>query len=210
MAARPRYALVTVGIPHDMSESEIEELADALQRTANRYGCEIVGGDTVGSDKLHLSVTVVSYSDNPLLRKGLMPGDLLAYTGTLGESKRNLEALFRGETLSPDARFFEPVLRDEFIFAARPFLRAGMDISDGLFCDANKLLDYNEKGLEILKNISDDEGFSGEEYEMLVAFSPELREDVERIATMTDTPLTIFGRVTENDFRFPCKSHHFR
>jgi thiamine-monophosphate kinase len=209
MAAKPRYALVSVGIPRDMDDSEIAELVEAMQRTAEAYGCEIIGGDTVGSDKLHISITLVSRSDNPLLRKGLECGDLLAFTGTLGESKRNLEALFRGEKLPADARFFEPTLRDAFVYAARPYLRAGMDISDGLFCDVNKMLDYNDTGIEILKNISEEEGYSGEEYEMLVAFAPDHRENVERLAAMTNTPLTVFAEVAKNGFRFPCESHHF-
>jgi thiamine-monophosphate kinase len=84
-----------------------------------------------------------------------------------------------------------------------------MDISDGLFCDVNKMLEYNDTGIEILKNISEGEGYSGEEYEMLVAFAPEHRENVERLAAMTNTPLTVFAKVVKNDFRFPCTSHHF-
>ena len=209
MNARPRYALVTLGIPPAMREEDIAALTDALQRTAAEYGCDIIGGDTVKSDALHLSIALVSHTDAPLLRTGLQEGDMLAFTGTLGESKRHLDALFRGEAVPADSRFYEPTLRANFIREARPFLRAGMDISDGLFCDTNKLLDINETGLEILKNISDEEGLSGEEYEMLVAFAPQHEEDVRCIAEATGTPLTVFGNIAPNGFRFACKGHHF-
>ena len=209
MNAHPKYALVTVCIPPEMTTSQIDELTGSMECTASAFGCEIIGGDTIGGEKLHLSIALVSESDNPLLRSGLKPGDLLAYTGTLGESKKALDALFRGEKIAADSRFYEPQLRADFIYAAREYLRSGMDISDGLYCDTNKLLDMNKYGFEILKNIDDDTGFSGEEYEMLVAFPEEHLEAVEKVSKRTDTPLTVFAKVAENDKRFPCKSHHF-
>jgi len=210
MNARPKFALVTVSIPQDMGTGQIDELMESMHQTAAQFGCEIIGGDTVGGEKLHLSITIISESDDPLLRKGLEEGDLLAYTGTLGESGRDLKALFRGERIAPDSRFYEPQLRAAFIYRSRPFLKAGMDISDGLYCDTNKLLEMNGLGFEILENINDEKGFSGEEYEMLVGFSKSNLEAVKAIAKETDTPLTVFARAVRNDRRFPCKSHHFK
>ena len=209
MNAEPKYALVTVSIPSDLTHDEIDELTQSMERTAKEYGCEIIGGDTIGGDKLHLSVTIVSKSKKPLLRTGLKEGDLLAFTGTLGESKRDLDALFRGEKIADKSRFFEPTLRAEFVAQARDYLHTGMDISDGLFCDTNKLLDINKYGFEAVENISDEIGFSGEEFEMLISFHPEDLEVLKEIAKKTKTPLTVFAKVAQNDDRFLCKSHHF-
>ena len=210
MNAQPRFALVTVSLPQDTGTEEIDELIRSLEETAAEYGCEIIGGDTVAGDKVHLTITLISHSDDPLLRKGLEEGDLLAYTGTLGESKRDLDRLLGGEKIEADSRFYEPQLRVEFIKKARPFLSAGMDISDGLYCDTNKLLDMNEYGFNILKSINDDTGFSGEEYEMLVGFKKEHLERLEEIAETSGTTLTVFAEVAKNSERFPCKSHHFQ
>ena len=209
MNARPQYALVTVSLPPDLSNTDIDALTQSMETTAKAYGCEIIGGDTVGGEKLNLSITIISKSENPLLRTGLKEGDLLAYTGTLGESKRDLDALFRGEKIDEKSRFFEPELRAEFIERSRPFLRVGMDISDGLYCDTNKLLDINKYGFNILKTINDEIGFSGEEYEMLIGFKKEDLEAIESIANTLNLPLTTFAEVAENEERFPCKSHHF-
>jgi len=209
MNAQPQYALVTVSIPSDLTHLEIDELTQSMQATAKEYGCEIIGGDTIGGDKLHLSITIISKSDNPLLRSDLKVGDLLAYTGVLGSSKRDLEALFRGEKIDLNSRFYTPKLRAEFIAKARPFLNAGMDISDGLFCDTNKLLDINKYGFEKLHTIDDTVGLSGEEYEMLVSFSATKLEVVKAMAEETNTHLTVFAKVVENDERFRCDSHHF-
>jgi thiamine-monophosphate kinase len=209
MNAQPQFALVTVSIPKDMTESEIDELTLSMENTAKEYNCEIIGGDTIGGDKLHLSITIISKSDTPLLRTGLKVGDLLAYTGTLGESKRDLDALSRGEKIANDSRFLEPILRSDFIANARPFLRTGMDISDGLFCDTNKMLDINKYGFDVFESISDEIGRSGEEYEMLVSFAPEHHGEVMEVAEETNTPLTVFAKVAKNDDRYACKSHHF-
>ncbi len=210
MNAAPRYALVTVSIPPDMTEAQIDALTLSLEQTATEYGCEIIGGDTIGGDKLHLSITLISQSSAPLLRKGLQEGDLLAYTGKLGESKHDLERLYAGEAITPDSRFYEPILRRDFVTQARAYLHAGMDISDGLYCDTNKLLDTNSLGMEILESINEDTGLSGEEYEMLVAFDPGDLSKIEAIARQTDTPLNIFAKAAVNERRFGCKSHHFR
>ena len=209
MNAEPKYALVTVALPSDMSHEDIDELTQSLEKTAKEYGCEIIGGDTIGGDKLHLSITIISKSKNPLLRTTLQEGDLLAFTGILGESKKDLEALFRGENISKTSRFYEPTLRAAFIAKSRAYLSSGMDISDGLFCDTNKLLDINKYGFDVLEEVDDEVGLSGEEYEMLISFKQEDLKAIKAIAKETDTPLTVFAKVARNDDRYPCGSHHF-
>lgn len=209
MNAKPLYALVSVSIPHDFEYRDMDRLTQSLQDTAASFDCKIIGGDTIGGEKLHLSITIISQSQAPLLRTGLREGDLLAYTGRLGESGENLAALKRGEEIAEDARFYEPTLRAAFVAQARAYLRAGMDISDGLYCDTNKLLDMNKYGFKISKNINDKMGFSGEEYEMLVGFDPLHLARLKNIAKETGTPLTVFAEVAKNSQRFPCKSHHF-
>jgi thiamine-monophosphate kinase len=209
MNAKPQYALVAVSIPPNITHKEIDELTKSLDDAAKEYGCEIIGGDTIGGDKLHLSITIISKSDSPLLRTTVEDGDLLAFTGVLGDSKRDLDRLFRGEKIDANSRFYKPILRAEFIAKSRPFLHAGMDISDGLFCDTNKLLDINKYGFNILENINDDIGLSGEEYEMLVSFSESDLEAIKAVSIETNTPLTVFAKVAKNSDRFRCESHHF-
>ncbi|HIQ28667.1 MAG TPA: thiamine-phosphate kinase, partial [Sulfurovum sp.] len=191
MNAAPKFALVTVSLPQTLTHDEIDALMESMEQTANEYGCEIIGGDTIGGDKLHLSITIISKSDSPLLRTGLVEGNLLAYTGVLGESKKDLDALYRGEKIAKNARFYEPLLRAGFIEKSRHLLTAGMDISDGLYCDTNKLLEINHYGFIILENINDEIGLSGEEYEMLISFNPENLKEIQDIAKETNTPLTV-------------------
>ena len=209
MNAKPLYALVTISLPPYLSQNDIVTLTQSLQATATEYGCEIIGGDTVGGDRLNLSITIISKSNTPLLRKGLQEGDLLLYTGILGESKRDLDKLFAGQSIKCNSKFYEPQLRQEFISKAREYLRVGMDISDGLYCDTNKLLDYNELGFEPIVDIDEEIGLSGEEYEMLIGIAPEQLSSVQKIASKLELPLTLFAKVIYNDRRYRCESHHF-
>lgn len=209
MNAKPLYALVTVSIPKDIDKKDIDNLLNGLQDGAKNYGCEIIGGDTIGGDKLHISITIVSKSNNPLLRKGVKEGDLLAFTGTLGESKRDLNRLFKGEKIESSSRFLKPTLREKFIKEAREFLNAGMDISDGLFCDTNKLLKINNLYPKLIEKIDYEIGSSAEEYEMLIAFSPKNKESILEISSKTDTKITIFAIASLKKEQLQCKSHHF-
>jgi thiamine-monophosphate kinase len=209
MNAKPLYALVALSLPKEITTDEIDEIIDSIHKTASEYGCEIIGGDTIAGERLDFTITIISKSQNPLTRKGLKEGDLLAYTGSLGESKRDLNRLFRGEKIASDSRFIEPVLRQEFIEKARPYLSVGMDISDGLFSDTNKLLDYNSIGFEPIIDISYDIGSSGEEYEMLVGFDANNLDKILEIASRVDIALTLFAKVVDNKKRFKSVEHHF-
>lgn len=208
MNAQPLYALVTLSLPKEIITKEIDEIIGSLHQIASEFQCEIIGGDTIVGERLDFSITIISQSENPLTRKGLKEGNLLAYTGHLGESRHDLNRLFNGEKISDSSRFIEPILRQEFIEKARPYLSVGMDISDGLFCDTNKLLDYNNIGFKELITIDKEIGESGEEYEMLIGFEHFNRGKIEKIANELNLSLTIFGEVLENDKRFSCKNHH--
>ena len=78
MDADPKYALVALSLPKDISTNEIDELLAALEKTAKDFNCEIIGGDTIAGDKLHISITIISESKRPLLRSGVKLGDLIA------------------------------------------------------------------------------------------------------------------------------------
>ncbi len=210
MNAIPLYALVTIALPNDLSYDEIAELTQAIQDTANEFDLEIIGGDTTGGERLNITITIISKSDNPLYRKGLQIDDILLYTGRLGESKRDLDRLFANEHIDENSKFYTPTLRGEFISKARKYLRVGMDISDGLYCDTNKLLEYNSLGFESIVEIAEDIGLSGEEYEMLIGVSPENLEAIGAIAKDMDIPLTAFAKISDNQNRYPCLSHHFK
>ena len=210
MNAKPKYMLITIAIPKDFTKDKVDRLTKKFKQISKEYQIDIIGGDTIGSDRLGIVITMIGTSNNPLRRDTLNSGDFLAYTGNLGSVKRDLEMLFDGERIPDNSKFYNPKIRVDFIRAATPWLTAGMDISDGLYCDTNKLLKLNNLYPLQLIPITPDIGFSGEEYEMLIAFKPENLERIKKIAKVTKTPITIFAKASSIKHEYyPCKSHHF-
>lgn len=209
MNADPKYALLAVALPSSLKAKDLKELNSGFNEAAKEFGIEIIGGDTISNIKIDITVTIMAESKRPLLRRGLKCGDLLAYTGRLGSSKSALDSLLRYNTKRKNSRFFRPVLRQEFIKRSTSSLHCGMDISDGLFSDLNKLASVNKMGFDFNRVISKEIGCSGEEYEMLVAFSPRQRKKLLRLAKSTRTKLTIFAKAKRRHYKSKCKAHHF-
>ncbi|MDD2266807.1 thiamine-phosphate kinase [Sulfuricurvum sp.] len=209
MNATPKYALLGVAMPKSMSLHEMDELSRGMQEATSQYGVEIIGGDTIGNSKLDLSITIVSHASHPLLRRGIKKGDVIAYTGTIGQSAKELNYLLSGGKTHSKSRFVAPRLRQGFVRRSRRYLRAGMDISDGLFSDVEKLCSVNRMRIRFEKKIAKKIGCSGEEYEMLIAFSPKRLSTIRRIAAVSRTPVTVVGKVQRGRFTNRCKRHHF-
>ncbi|WP_345993948.1 thiamine-phosphate kinase [Sulfurimonas sp. HSL-1716] len=209
MNATPLYALLAVAMPKDIGRSGMKEISSGFIQAAEKYGIDIIGGDTISNSKLDISVTIISKTKKPLLRRGMKKGDLLAYTGRIGDSKKDLKKLLRGGVLHPRSKFRNIMLRDAFISRATRYLSSGMDISDGIFSDLDKLSSVNALGYDFLKKISKDIGCSGEEYEMLVSFGAREKKAVQRRAAQTRTPITVFAKAARKRYKNRCKPHHF-
>ncbi len=139
--ARPVGAAVVLSCPRRWNGLAV---MDGLIAELERHGCPLLGGDTTGADQLMVSVTVwgEAWPDSRLLnRHGAGPGDLLVVTGPLGGSLAN------GRHLRPEPRFAEGRW-----LAASPWIRAAMDLSDGLAADAPKLAEASASGCLLLPN----------------------------------------------------------
>jgi len=145
----------------------------------------------------------------PLLRKGLKVGDLLAYTGEVGKSARELRKLLRFSKVFKYSKFKNITLRDEFIKKTKRHLRIGMDISDGIFTDMERLAKINRVGFDFFVSFSKEVGCSGEEYEMIIGFDKRKKKAIIQRAKQTRTPLHIFAQVKRKGFKNRCKGHHF-
>ncbi len=209
MNAVPKQALLSVAMPKDISPAEMEELAAGFQETAEEYGIDIIGGDTIANVKLDISVTIISTSTRPLRRDRIRPGMLLAYTGDLGRSLRDLKKLLAGGRVPSTSRFISPTLRYGFIKQAGDVLAGGMDISDGLGTELSRIARSNRLGFRFFHSLSKTTLCSGEEYEMLVAFHPKHLARIRNIAKKTKTPLTIFAETVRGNYRSNCKANHF-
>jgi len=209
MNADPKYALLAVALPSTLSRADIKDLHAGFDKAAKEFGIEIIGGDTVSNIKVDITVTILAKSKKPLKRVGLKAGHLVAYTGQLGSSKKALDALLKNTYANKNSRFFRPILRQEFIGRTRNALSSGMDISDGLFSDLQKLSKANKLGYVFHHKITKSIGCSGEEYEMLISFSPRERKKMQRLSHSMRLDLTVFAKASRRHYKSTCKAHHF-
>ena len=209
MNAVPKYALLSVAMPKSISKKEMQDLVRGFQESASEFGVEIIGGDTISNTKLDITITIVSEAKKPLYRTPLRDGYILAYTGNLGNSKKDLQKLQNLGKIHKKSKFNNIILRDQFISKSRRVLKAGMDISDGLYSDLYKMLKLNKKGAKVLQNIPKKIGCSGEEYEMLIAFDVRDQKAVLQRAKASRVKLNIFAIVCSVNYKDRCKANHF-
>ena len=209
MNAIPKYALLSVAMPKSMSKKDMSELAEGFKEIAKQYSIEIIGGDTISNTKLDITITIISKTSRPLLRSMIRSGYVLGFTGELGRSAHALKKLFNLGKIHKNSKFIDIQLRQDFVQKSERVLKAGMDISDGLFSDLEKLTSLNKIGLKFFKPISKSIACSGEEYEMLVAFDKRDMKAVKRKAAQSRTKITFFAQAARNRYTNRCKAHHF-
>jgi thiamine-monophosphate kinase len=209
MNAIPKYALLTVAIPANFTKKELKDLAKGFKNVAKQYGITIIGGDTIANDTLNISITIISYTNNPIYRTGTKKDNLVCYTGKLGDSKKDLEQLFNNQKIKKDSKFIIPKLKANFFYAISPYINSALDISDGLFFELERLSKLNKIDFKFFHKISKDIGCSGEEYEILFTFNKKYKDKIQDIANDYNINLNIFAKATKGKFRSNCKKHHF-
>ena len=210
MNAKPHYALIGVTIPSGFTKGELKTLSRSFVDECDRWGIELIGGDTTSGPNLVISITIIAKTQKPLWRKGLRVGDYIAHTGSIGNSLKGLKTLLRGGELGKNSRFISPTLRADFIYKAAPFMSAGMDISDGIGKDLSRLCQINNLGVSFTCKLPKAQLCSGEEYEMLFGFHPRHLPKLRSISKKTHTPFRIIAQAKKGKFRSPCKEHHFK
>ncbi|AZL54894.1 thiamine-phosphate kinase [Aliarcobacter skirrowii] len=210
MNAKPKYALISIAIPKYYTNEELKELANGFKKAAKDFDFEIIGGDTIENHKLDISITIISKTSKPIYRSGVKEGDYLCYTGKLGDSKKDLEALLSGKKIKKSSKFIKPVLKADFFYEASKYINASMDISDGLFLDLEKLSIASNIGFDIFRKIDDNIASSGEEYEILFSCSQKNLKKIEQIAKKHKTKLNFFAKAVKGSFRTNLSNHHFK
>ena len=161
MAAEPGEAYISLGVPSDLSESDVLSLAASVEALAKETGVTVAGGDLVRSSTLFCSVTVVGWSDDAeqlIGRGGARVGDGVFVSGPLGGAAAGLALLEGAAGGELDRKLGEALicaqLRPQPRFdCARELRSAGagalIDLSDGLATDAGEIAVRSSVTLEI-------------------------------------------------------------
>lgn len=100
MMGTPRQLTVSIGVSKRFKVEDLEELYAGIRLACDAYHVDLVGGDTSASmTGLTLSITVVGVAQQPVLRSGAKPTDLICVSGDLGSSYMGLQLLEREKAL---------------------------------------------------------------------------------------------------------------
>jgi thiamine-monophosphate kinase len=146
MGARPGAVFLALSLPSSWKVTWLEALVRGAELCARTWGCSIAGGNLASAPVTVLTSTVAGSVDPAaaLRREGIQPGWGLAVTGTLGGAGAALRARSEGRPvdLAWAERLDRPQPRVEAGLALREAgIRVAMDVSDGLFLDAGRLLE---------------------------------------------------------------------
>lgn len=159
--AAPSGFLLTLALPK-RDEDWLARFANALGEDASAYGCPLLGGDTVSTPgPLMLSITAFGRvpKGRMIRRAGAGVGDIIAVTGTIGDSALGLSIL-QGKlpvNVLPDtvhrdfliSRYRIPEPRSAMAAIVLEYASAAMDISDGLAGDLAKLCAASDVSADI-------------------------------------------------------------
>ena len=153
MNATPTQIIMSIGISNRFSVEAIDEFYEGVYAACNKYGVDLVGGDTTSSQKgFVISVTAIGEvaPDKFVKRSTAQKGDLLCVSGDLGAAyvgllylEREKKIYMESPGVQPDlegesyviGRLLKPEARKDIVeFFSKEEIQptAMMDISDGL------------------------------------------------------------------------------
>ncbi len=153
MGGIPRWALLSVAIPPDLSLNFIDNFMRGFLELASEYNVTLIGGDTCSSRTgVTISVTIMGeqYPDLIVCRSGARPDDDIWVTGTLGDAALSLSLLENGNTASGLllSRLLNPTPRVSVAqaLAEERLVTAMIDISDGIRADFGHIAELSGVG----------------------------------------------------------------
>ncbi|MBV8524732.1 MAG: thiamine-phosphate kinase [Acetobacteraceae bacterium] len=210
--ASPVGYLLTLSAPRDTPDQWFGAFAEGLAQDQAAFGLSLLGGDTTstpGPISLSLMALGQAARGQAVRRAGAQPGDGIWVTGTIGDGALGLRVA-QGQLQDPSGyllnRYRLPQPRLGLRIAG--IASACMDISDGLIQDLDHLCRASGLGAEIacqLVPLSDAARRAGPEwlptcltggddYELLLAVSPEREAALGRESARAAIPLTRIGR----------------
>jgi thiamine-monophosphate kinase len=191
---QPVAVLVSLGLPGNLTQRDIEEIGSGLNAGARQYGAYVIGGDTGEASDLVISVSLFGIANKSelVLRSKAKPGDTVAVTGPFGKTSAGLKILADhlkvpkeiSKALIESVLMSNARLKEGLALAKSGAVTAAIDSSDGLAWSLHEIAraskvritvnslpiaDEVEKFAVINKLGSSDLAlYGGEEYELVV------------------------------------------
>lgn len=96
--AEPLYIMISLSLPKVIGGDFVKSFYEGVQFSTEKYGVKVAGGDLTASDKVYISICAIGrkYNDVTVSRNCAKKGDIIAVTGTHGDSAGGLTLLSKG------------------------------------------------------------------------------------------------------------------
>jgi thiamine-monophosphate kinase len=209
MGARPRWALLGAVLPAPTIDW-IAAFADGFFACADKYGVDLIGGDTTrGSRAFCVTIVGEAPAGQALRRTGAHVGDSIWVSGWPGRAALALAHLQgRTELVEPRlaaclAALHRPQPRVELGLALRGIASAAIDVSDGLLADLGHILEKSALAARLRIADLPAAGLErdcllagGDDYELVFTAAADRDGDIAALAASLDLPLTRIGEIT--------------
>lgn len=153
MGGTPTYALVAIALLRDTEVEFVDGLYEGIHAVAERYGIDVIGGDTTHGAVVAISITLMgeAQEDHQCLRSGARPGDRIFVSGPLGGSHAGLRLFLCGIDGFEDVKrqHTEPVSRLDVSREVAGYVTAMEDVSDGLASEVRNICRASGRGAVI-------------------------------------------------------------
>ena len=122
MMGTPTHITMSIGLSNRVSVEALDEFYSGVYAACERYGVDLIGGDTSSSNKGFLiSVTAIGETapDKFVTRTGAKPNDLICVSGDLGGAYLGLQLLEREKKIFLEHPGVQPELGDKAYVVGR-------------------------------------------------------------------------------------------
>ncbi len=173
MNGKPEQITVSIAVSNRFSVEAIEELYSGIYLACNKYGIDLIGGDTTTSKSgLFISITVLGKApaEKITYRNGAKKGDLICVSGDLGGAYMGLMVLEREKRvfevnpqMQPDLEGFDYILERQLKPEPRLDIvqkldeigiipNSMIDVSDGLASEIMHICKQSEVGCRLFED----------------------------------------------------------
>jgi len=179
MGGIPKHTVVSMGLPARTPLRYVKGLYAGIMSLAKKFNVNIVGGDTVKSEKIIINVAMMGTvkKSQLVLRSKAKKGDYIFVTGKLGRSFET----------NHHFKFVPRINESQYL--VKKYLPSSMiDLSDGLVGDINHILAKSNKSatlyeeqIPLRKKASIKDALNqGEDFELLFTLAPERAKSLMR------------------------------
>lgn len=211
MGARPIWALLSLSIPPERASTWLNAFAEGLHDALNTFEVALIGGDTTRSNGPSVISTTLGGKApaSPLTRDGATAGDVVWVTGWPGLAGAGYTLETPPQSALHALRRPEPPVNFARALVERNLATAGMDLSDGIASDLQRLTKASNVGAKLhtksipahkdiqqLANLRALQLNAGDDFQLIFTTTPDVIDEVIGMANHHNTKVTAIGSIT--------------